>query len=463
MRGKQLIAALAAALASAAGAAAPLDLTLERAVVMALANQRTLRNAEYALRGNELGVATARSDFELKVVPTGTVGRIGDNALTTTTGFNGSVGIQLSRRFETGTVIAAGPSYNRSGNDRNTTLTASLDQPLLRGWDSAITLDPVRRAEYAAATSQRALEMARANAALETIAAYYGVLREQRLTEFAESQGKRIGQHTAIAESKERSGLIGPMDLLRARVRLKDAEDATNQAHVTLQQAMNRLRRALDVPLDTDLKLRAPAEARVEGFDPERDAVEGHPDIVQLRADLDEAIRSADVAHKNITPEITLHVAAGQVTQVNPFLVQFVPTTQQQWSVYLQASSDLRRTAEKNAYQQALLRVDSARFALETRTEEIRRQVREQRLQLADSRMRIELRDEQKKEAETRLALAEVKFSHDMASNLDVMDAETELQRAEASAATARADYAIGVYQLRAMAGRLLDAFEGRT
>jgi outer membrane protein TolC len=50
-----------------------------------------------------------------------------------------------------------------------------------------------------------------------------------------------------------------------------------------------------------------------------------------------------------------------------------------------------------------------------------------------------------------------VKFSHDMASNLDVIEAESELQRAAASLAGARADYAIGIYQLRAMAGRLLE------
>jgi outer membrane protein TolC len=40
------------------------------------------------------------------------------------------------------------------------------------------------------------------------------------------------------------------------------------------------------------------------------------------------------------------------------------------------------------------------------------------------------LREEQIRQGESRLALAQVKFSHDMASNLDVIEAETELQRA---------------------------------
>ena len=444
-------------LAASTGAGA-LDVTLERAVETTLTGQRSLRTAQYSVQGEQLGMQTARSAFDLKILPTGSLGRISDSAVTTTTGYNGSVGVQFSKSFEsTGTQIALGPSYNRSGGESNTTLTLHVQQPLLRGWDSVVTLDPVRRAEHSYAASQRALDQARVNAALETIGAYYSALREQRMQEFAQHQRRRIEEHTAIAESKERSGLIGPMDLLRAQVRLKDAEDAENQSRVSSQAAMNRLKRAMDVPLDADIRLVQPREAPPDNFDFEAEAVANRVEIVQLRADVDEAVRQAEVAQRNIRPEVTLHITAGQATQVVPFLVQFVPTTSRQWAVYLESSAEFSRKAEENAWRQALLRVESTRLALETKTEEIRRQVREQRLQLADLRVRIGLREEQIRQGESRLALAQVKFSHDMASNLDVIEAESELQRAAASLAGARADYAIGIYQLRAMAGRLLE------
>ena len=444
-------------LAASTGAGA-LDVTLERAVETTLTGQRALRTAQYSVQGEQLGMQTARSAFDLKILPTGSLGRISDSTVTTTTGYNGSVGVQFSKSFEsTGTQIALGPSYNRSGGESNTTLTLHVQQPLLRGWDSVVTLDPVRRAEHSYAASQRALDQARVNAALETIGAYYSALREQRMQEFAQHQRRRIEEHTAIAESKERSGLIGPMDLLRAQVRLKDAEDAENQSRVSSQAAMNRLKRAMDVPLDADIRLVQPREAPPDNFDFEAEAVANRVEIVQLRADVDEAVRQAEVAQRNIRPEVTLHITAGQATQVVPFLVQFVPTTSRQWAVYLESSAEFSRKAEENAWRQALLRVESTRLALETKTEEIRRQVREQRLQLADLRVRIGLREEQIRQGESRLALAQVKFSHDMASNLDVIEAESELQRAAASLAGARADYAIGIYQLRAMAGRLLE------
>jgi len=190
--------------------------------------------------------------------------------------------------------------------------------------------------------------------------------------------------------------------------------------------------------------------------DYESEAIERRVEIVQMRAELDEAVRQAEVARRNIRPEVTLHVTAGQATQVVPFLVQFVPTTQRQWSIYLESSTEFSRKAEENAWRQALLRVENARAVLEARIEDVRRQVRDQRLQLADLRVRIGLREEQIQQARSRLALAQVKFSHDMASNVDVIEAETELQRAEASLAGARAEYAVGIYQLRAVAGRLL-------
>jgi len=431
---------------------------------MALANQRAIRTAQFALQGEELGRSTAQSAFELKIVPTGTVGRLGTSGLTTATGYNSSVGVQVSRRLETtGTLISLGPSYNRSGGDANTTLTLNIEQPLMRGWDPAVNLDPVRRAQFAVASSQRALEAARTNTALEAIGAYYAVLREKQLFDVAEGQRVRIEQHTAVAEAKERSGIIGPMDLLRAQVRLKESEDAANQARVNVEAALNRLRRALDIALDTGLRLAPAPDARLGGGDLEGEAVERRAEIVQLRADLDEAVRAVDVARKNVRPEVTLHIVAGQATQIDPFLAQYVPTTTRTWNVYLQSSSDLTRTAEKNALAQAELRVETARMALETKIEDVRRQVREQRLQLADARVRIGLREEQIRQAEARLALAQVKFSHDMASNLDVLEAETELQRAEAVVAAARADYAVGVYQLRAMAGHLLSRGEGRS
>jgi hypothetical protein len=107
-----------------------LEVTLERAVETTLTGQRALRSAQFAAQGEQLGVQTARSAFDLKILPTGSVGHINDSAVTTATGNNSSIGVQFSKSFEsTGTQISLGPSYNRSGSDTNTTLTLHIQQP----------------------------------------------------------------------------------------------------------------------------------------------------------------------------------------------------------------------------------------------------------------------------------------------------------------------------------------------
>src|SRR5258706_11626462 len=102
----------AAALVASTGAAA-LDLTLERAVEMAIASHRTVETAHLSVQGEALSLSTAESAFDLTVVPTGTVGRIRSNAFSTTKGLNICDGVHVSQRFQTGTVLWLPASYNR--------------------------------------------------------------------------------------------------------------------------------------------------------------------------------------------------------------------------------------------------------------------------------------------------------------------------------------------------------------
>ena len=123
------------------------------------------------------------------------------------------------------------------------------------------------------------------------------------------------------------------------------------------------------------------------------------------------------------------------------------------------ASSDIFRSAQKTAYRRAELRHKSLRLSLESKAAELRRQVRQQLALLGEAQQRITLRRQQIKQAESKLALAEVKFSHDMADNFSLLEAETELQRSRLNLLATEAEYAVGVYNLKAIAGRLLDGF----
>jgi len=444
-------------------AAEPLELSLRRALEIALAANRNLTISRLSYEGEERGLDAARAEFELKVVPTTTFGTLSNNALApNATGNNSSIGAQLTKKLEAGTTVSIGPSWNRSGDTRNETMNLSVQQPLLKGFGSEVNLDGVRRAQFTIASAGRALDQARVNTALETIATYYEVIKQEQLARLSDTLAERLRRHAIVARSKERVGVATPMDTYRAQIYLKDAEDSANQARNAYESAKNQLKLILNLSLEADIKLAPPPLPELHVQNLEQEAVRQRAELVQLRAEIEEATRALQVAANALLPDVSVRWNYGQAVAAQPVFAQFLPTTQRQSSVYLQASSDLYHTAEKANYRRAELRIESLRVSLDTKSTDIRRQVKQQLALLDEAKRRIVLRMEQIRQAEGKLALAEVKFAHDMADNFAVIEAEGERQRARANLFATEAEHAIGIYNLEAISGHLLDAFPER-
>jgi outer membrane protein len=71
---------------------------------------------------------------------------------------------------------------------------------------------------------------------------------------------------------------------------------------------------------------------------------------------------------------------------------------------------------------------------------------------------RMQIRKDQIHQARGKLALAKIKFSHGMADNFDLIEAETELQQARSNFLAAQIEYIVGVYRLRAAMGTLIES-----
>ena len=437
-------------------------LSLPQAVRLALAGNKGLIVARLRQESEWEGLELARSDFDLKLIPVARLGRLGDSALAPGyAGQNASLGARLERRFETGTTLSVGPSWNRSGNVSNTTLNVSLQQALLRGFDREATLNGERLAEYAVRTAQRDFDQTALNLALETIGAFYETLHQAQLQELTHALVERLQRQSLVARSKEGAGVASAMDSYRAEIALKDAQDADNQARSGLAGVRNRLKLLIDVDLDTPLVLDPPVMPVLATSDFESEALAHRGELLQLRAEFEEAQRLAHLAEGELLPEVTLQLSYGQSVSNDPVLNQYLPSTQRQWSVALQASTDLGRNAQKVAFRRAQLRVEALGIGLAAKEGEVRRQVRQQLAWLDEARARIGLRHEQIEQAASKLALAQVRFEHDMADNFTVLEAEVEAQRARANLAATESDYAIGIHNLNALTGHLLDGMPG--
>ena len=449
------VTAIASLIAAAAGpaAAAPLELSLPAALERARSANRALIASELAIESERRSLAAARSDFALKIVPTSTVGRLAGSALSNDTGLNATLGLQARQKLEWGTVVSMGPSYNRAGDASNTTLNVSLHQPLLGGFGPDVHLEGVRQAEFAVASAARSREQAAINIALEIVASYHEALKQERIARLSAALEERLRRHSLISARKERAGLASPMDTFRAEIRRNDAKESGNQAVSALETAMGRLRLLLALPPDTELRLSEPATPAIEFDALEERSLQARLELQQLQAELEEARRAAIVAAKATLPDLAINVSYGHAALADPSWGSLVPVTQRQWSVHLQASGDVRRAAERERHRRALLRIQALENSLAEKADDVRRQVRQQLRAIEESRSRMAVRSEQIRQAEGKLALAEVKFAHDMADNFDLIEAETELYRARGDLAAAEADLAVGIRGLRAAVG----------
>ena len=435
-----------------------LQLSLPAAVDRALSSNRSLMVSRMSLESDKYSIDAAYAEFAPKIGPAVTLGRVGNSALFPGGGgANNSYGILLSKKYELGTTLHGRPSYNQAGDTSNTTLNLGVTQPLLKGLGAEINLDGVRRAEFLVASTQMRLEQARIDAVLETISTFYEANKQGLIVEMNDALCKKLRQHVAISRSKEKIGLAGSMDTYRAEIKLKDAEDALSRAKNAYFSSIGRLKLLVNVGQDVSIDLLPPDPPSVNIADPELDAEKNSLELAQARSALEEAERSIRVADNARLPDVNLQLNYGLANRTADPFAQALPTTNQTWSVSLQSSTNLLRTAEKSNYYRAKMSAEMLRVNLQQKKDDIKHQVRQQVLYIAAAKERSIFRIEQIKQAEGKLALAEMKFTHGMADNFSIIETETELQNARIGLLTDKAEHAMSVYGLAAITGHLFD------
>ena len=435
------------------------ELSLPAAVDIALSSNRSLVASKMSLEGDKYLIDAARVEFEPKIGPAVSVGRVGDSTLFPGGGVNNSYGIMVRKRFETGTSLYGGPSYNRAAGTSNTTMNLAVTQPLLKGAGAEFNLDGVHRAEFSVAAAKLKFDQARTQIVLETIVMFYEVDKQKQIVELYRALSEELNRHVVITRSKEKAGLAGSMDAYRAEISQKDAQEALSQAESVYLVSRGKLKYLLSVDQDTDIELIRATLPVSKMIDAEADAEGANFEILQAQADLEEAERIMRVADDGTRPELNLQLSYGQGNRSDPFVAQYVPTTYKTWNVSLQSSTDLFRSAEKSSYKRSIMMVEVARVNLQQKKDEVRRQARQQMSYIAACKERAGLREAQIKQAEGKLALAEVKFRNGMADNFTIIETQTELQNARVGLLNEEAEYALSIYRLAAISGHLLDGY----
>lgn len=427
-------------------------LTLNEAIDFALKSNRNLLQSGYTLQNQQLSLKSIQSDFDTKIKPFSRAG-IDDGRET----FGGGVGFE--KTFYSGIRATIQPGVEWADDEYAGTTAVSLGIPLLRGVGKKVNLDPLYGSQFSLRSAERTMYTNRMNVVLDTVAAVYDIKKQIELVSLYAFQRDQLEGHAATAKIKESVGLASPIDIYRAEIRKKDAENSLSAARESLANAEDRLKLLLSLPLEKNVNVLVPM-----GFEPlglslsaaTGIALSNRIEIEQRKDEIAEARRNSEVAKHNLLPRLDLVMDYKRFGFSDEFS-ESVTSGDDRWAINLISDTDWARKREKNTHRQSMLNVKTAELNLNQQKDQIKRDVRRELEALEKDLESIEIRKAQVQQAESKLALAKVKFNYDMADNFDVIEAETERQRAKVDLLSTKIDYIVGTYRLRSVLGTLID------
>ncbi|MEZ4549590.1 MAG: TolC family protein [Desulfobacterales bacterium] len=428
-----------------------LELSLEKCITIALENNRSIINAQNALRSTRLSLGTRMSDFDVKISPYAGGGITdGDES------FNS--GLRFTKDFYHGMQVSLSPYVSKS-EDYASSLGLSLEIPLFRNFGTLVNTQQIASAEFSVRASERALIQTQESIILDTVSAFYDIVEQKKCGHEPGAGGKFQTAFTHCPDQNQcRTGPA--LDVYRAQIKEKDAEVSLTNSLENLQTAYNNLKSILSVAQNRPIEIAdIPVASPETALDVNKIKDIAFQNSIEIKSALDslnERKRAAKIAEHNLLPDLSVFVDYTRTGTDDGFNDDLLRLDEDTWRVYLTSSTDFSRTAEKNSYRQSLINVRSAELDLENKKDQLAKDVKNQIDFLEKTRERIAIIEKQINNAMGKLELSRIKFNNGMADNFDMIEAETELHRARLSLLSARINHIIGTYRLRKTIGTLI-------
>lgn len=436
-----------------------LILDLEKAISLALNNNRQLMNTTESVTKAEYQVTVAEADFDWQISPNAEIGYVGGGSVGSGPSCGG--GLDFSKKLRCGTTFTVSPFIQKAHNHWNANIKTLVSQPLLRGRGREYTMSQLRGAEYSLRSSQRSLYTAQTQLVVRTVTALYDIVKSQKTVELNKESHKRIEKFYQAAKLKEKIGLSDALDVYRAEIELRHAEEALTTAEERMQDTEDTLRDILALPMDACLEVNVPLKYTPVDI-PIEEAINlslgNRIEIVQAEDQWHESERLARIAKENLWPELNLVVNYSNNGEDAVFTNSCNwRNRESRWGFGITSSSDFNAIGQMSAYEQSLLAIDASSRNVDQIRANITLETKRVLRQLERALQRIELQGEQIKTSEGELHLSVIKFDRGMANNFDVIQAEKNLRTAQLTYWTALIDHIIGEYKLLECVGLLME------
>ncbi len=423
-------------------------LSLRDSIVIALERNPTIRLAERDVQTAESGREQAFAEFLPKL-----------SALLDYTHKSESPSLDLGPNSLTipGLPPAISSAFDNArislGGQDVSTLKVTLQQPVFTGLGVTNTY---RRSKKLLEASRSRLQTTQHALAFEVVRAYIAVLRAQKAAELSTQQVKALEAQTAQAQAFYEGGAIPKNDLLKAEVELANARQILIRAQNQVELARTHFNYALGENLDTPLQIEELEESQpsvVELKTAIHTAMDRRPELQELAQSIEAARREVSAAQSQFFPQLslvgtyTVDIAGG-----NP---SFSPERWEiggvlQWRAF-EGGRVRAQVSEAKISQQ------KATDTLQQQRNRVTLEVKEAVIVLLESEHKIRVAEKAIAQAEENFRIAQERYSAQIATSTDVVDAEALLTQARTNYFNAIYDYHLASFALKKATGVILE------
>lgn len=281
---------------------------------------------------------------------------------------------------------------------------------------------------------------------LDTTTAYFKLLQTRNLRQVNQESVDNLTAHLRNVQAQYDVGTVARSDVLRSEVELANAQQNLIIAQNNYDVAMANLCNVIGLPLTSEIKLKEDLkyeQCSQDLSDSISYAMTNRPDINQAQANLEGAKQGVKVARSGFLPTITASAAKDWYDSDSP------GDKNHNWMASLTASltlfdSQLTRSKVKEAEYAV---VNASETARKTR-DGVALEVQQAYLNMREAEKRIETSRVTVVKAEEDFKIAQVRYTAGVGTNLDVIDAQLALTQAKTNYIQALYDYNTSKAQL---------------
>ena len=431
-------------------------LTLVECLRIAAEDNERYRSAREGLYLEALGLTLDRWRFGLQPSAGADASLTGTGDDSSSASFGGN--FQLRRLLGSGAQVVAdiGASLFRvvttgDGFDLVTDLGLSITQPLLRGFGSAVTLEPLTQAERDLVYQVRGYERFRRTFAVEVAGQVYGILESY---DSLSNEERNLENLSVLRTRNERLAEAGQLSEIQADQARQDelrSEIRLVARRAALERQLDQFKIFLGLPVEVEIAVDRGEFDRLDDEDALLSALDAtrsvefaqtnRLDVATSAQGVEDAERALGLAADDLRAGLGLAAGVDSTSANNN------PTSHRagelRWSLALDLDLPIDRLPERNAYRSALIRLEASRRAHGRFLDRISADVRDAIRSARDARDRYRIQINAVELAARRVRSSELNLQAGRASTRDLLEAQDALLEAENARTAALIDYTL--------------------